>query len=84
MKKVLHFTSSWSVPCQGIKPIFNELEETYKDIEFHSIDVDSNKALVEFFDISSLPTFVFLHETSKFIGADKEQLVSSLEALKRL
>lgn len=84
MKKVLYFTSTWCVPCQSIKPIFNELEHTYKDIEFCVIDVDSNKALVEHFDISSLPTFVFLYENNRFSAANKEQLISSLESLQRL
>jgi len=54
------FTASWCPPCKMIKPIFEELAETHKDLEgvkFVKIDVDENDEVAQEYAIRSMPTF---------------------------
>jgi len=76
------FTASWCPPCKMIKPIYEELAETHKDLEgvkFVKIDVDENEEVSQEYAIRSMPTFkVFVAgkevKEDGFGGADVEEL----------
>ena len=63
MKNVFYFTADWCGPCKKVRPI---VEELIRDgYSFQIIDVDSEKELVQKFEISSVPTFIlFKNEKS--------------------
>ena len=63
MKHVFYFTADWCGPCKKVRPIVEELIKNGHS--FQIIDVDSEKELVEKFEISSVPTFIlFKNEKS--------------------
>jgi thioredoxin 1 len=62
---VIDFTAKWCGPCQNISPEIDKLEEIY-NVNNHQliyvikVDVDKNEDISTEFNISSLPTFVFI------------------------
>mmetsp|Transcript_19122 Transcript_19122/g.28202 ORF Transcript_19122/g.28202 Transcript_19122/m.28202 type:complete len:133 (+) Transcript_19122:27-425(+) len=76
-KSVVYFTAVWCPPCRRIAPIFNELAEENKSINFYKIDIDENKQAAKIEGIVSVPTFIFYKNekiVNKFSGADHDQL----------
>lgn len=75
---VVDFFATWCGPCKVIAPKLAELAETYKDkIVVLKVDVDECEQLTERFQISSMPTFVFLkngEQKDNFSGANAEKL----------
>ncbi len=83
-KVVIDFFATWCGPCQRVAPMFVELAERFKDIVFLKVDVDEAEEVAEGFQVSSLPTFVFLNKGNiyeRFSGANLNQLISTLENL---
>lgn len=62
MKKLMHFTADWCVPCKQMKPTIEEFRFTNKDVEYYSInvDLDENKELIKDFEVMGVPTFISL------------------------
>ena len=56
MKTAKYFSASWCGPCRMFKPIVNELIDDGHEIEI--IDVDSNQALAQQYQVMSIPTIV--------------------------
>ena len=81
---VLDFTASWCGPCQVIAPQFESLskEDDFKHVKFYKVDVDENEELCEEYDISCMPTFVFLKDKKKIdlqTGADIKKIREKLQ-----
>jgi len=78
---VLKFTASWCGPCQRIKKDYENLINAFPDIIFTEIDVDEMEKLTEHFEISCMPTFIFIkshqnkYETIKKIEGANISLV---------
>jgi len=61
--KVYIFSAKWCEPCKDLEPIINEAKRRFGNrIEFVTVDVDdpSNEPLVEKFNVSPIPTIVFV------------------------
>jgi thioredoxin 1 len=58
--KVLYFTATWCPPCRAIKPVFEKLSNEYTNVNFVKIDIDENEQTAYDYQITSVPTFVFL------------------------
>ncbi|XP_063698642.1 thioredoxin-2-like [Culicoides brevitarsis] len=75
---VIDFFATWCGPCKVIAPKLEEFSEKYADkIVVLKVDVDECEQLTERFNITSMPTFVFLKggETKdSFAGANAEKL----------
>ncbi|XP_037048665.1 thioredoxin-2-like [Bradysia coprophila] len=82
---VLDFHAVWCGPCKMIAPVLEELANSLADkIVVLKIDVDECEDLSTRFNISSMPTFVFLkngEEVEKFSGANKEKLTDIINKL---
>ena len=79
-KAVICFSAEWCIPCKNFSPTYSTYADKYKDISFYKVDIDENNDLINKFDITSVPTFIFLQKGVKInqlIGVD-ENLFSLL------
>lgn len=70
---VIDFFATWCGPCKRIAPTFEKLAEAFPNVTFLKVDVDEAPELVNTFDVSAMPTFVFLkdgNEVKRVEGAD--------------
>lgn len=75
-KAVLKFYADWCGPCKMLAPIYEDISEKIKDVDFYSVDGDSESDLAEKFDVMSFPTMVLLEkgkEKDRIIGAANEE-----------
>jgi thioredoxin 1 len=82
---VIDFFAHWCGPCKRIAPFFEQLADEYVGVTFLKVDVDESGELVNLFDISAMPTFVFLKNGQvvlKVEGADMKGLESGFRLLK--
>jgi len=66
---VIDFTAEWCGPCKRISPLIDELENIYNVDNKQllcviKVDVDKNEDIATEFNISSMPTFVFIKNSS--------------------
>ena len=84
-KTILYFTATWCPPCKKIKPIYENLSEKYNEnVAFGKIDVDENSDSSVEFDVSAVPTFVFMDKkdvVARFTGADEGKLEDHIKDL---
>jgi thioredoxin 1 len=75
---VIDFFATWCGPCKRIAPHFEELAKKYHPhIQFLKVDVDESAELASDFDISAMPTFLFLKNgviVKRVEGADMAAL----------
>lgn len=79
---VIDFFATWCGPCQRIAPLFEQLSNTYKSIEFIKVDVDQGEDLAVKYDVFSLPTFVFMNNgtvTLKMETSEHKELEDAVE-----
>lgn len=72
---LLDFYADWCAPCQEVSPVLAELAHEF-DGKIHlarvNVDVKSNTALVERYEVYRLPTVVFIRhgrEVNRIVGA---------------
>lgn len=85
-KVVIDFFATWCGPCKKMSPIFDKKEEEYSDIKFFKVNVDEAEDIVSKYEISAMPTFLFIKDKEligkKLEGASEEKLVEFLNLLK--
>jgi len=60
---VIDMFAPWCGPCQQMLPIFDELAKELEDkYKFVKINIDNNRELAVQYNVSSIPTFVFIKE----------------------
>ena len=71
IKKIVDASASWCGPCRVFANTFKKVSEMeeYKDIEFKSIDIESDEGelYVEKYNIRSVPTILLLDENDNII-----------------
>lgn len=80
-KVVIDFTASWCGPCKIIGPQFVNLSDKHPSWTFLKVDVDEAEEISSTYNISAMPTFVFIKdgaEVSRFSGANVESLTERL------
>lgn len=85
---VANFTALWCGPCQAVKPVLDELYEDpsgkYANVEFVRVDLDSQQQLASRYQVTSVPTFVFLEsgqETGRVVGANMPEIIKQLDRM---
>ena len=77
---LIDFYATWCGPCTVLKPILEKIEKEYDDINFYSIDIDNNKDLIKEYNISSVPTVLFLEDgeiISSSVGFIPEKMITN-------
>ncbi|KAM7279186.1 hypothetical protein ACFE04_006320 [Oxalis oulophora] len=78
---VLYFTATWCGPCRFISPLVTSSASKYPKVVFLKIDIDEAREVASRYNISSVPTFIFVkngQEIDKVVGADKNVLESKI------
>lgn len=79
---VLDFFATWCGPCKMISPKLEELAtELANSILVYKIDVDECEELAMLFNISSMPTFIFMKNKEKletFTGANYDKVKATV------
>lgn len=59
---VVKFSAQWCSPCKATKKPFEELssEKEFKQVAFLHVDTDENESIASDFNITGLPTFVYI------------------------
>ncbi|KAL6257209.1 hypothetical protein P5V15_012136 [Pogonomyrmex californicus] len=79
---VIDFFAVWCGPCKMIGPMIEELAKDMQDIVFLKVDVDECEDVAAEYEISSMPTFVFIKESKvleTFSGANIEKLKNTIQ-----
>lgn len=86
-KVVIDFFAAWCGPCKGIAPKLEVLEKEFPNITILKVDVDDSEELAGAYDVSVLPTFLFLHNgapVARIEGANLAQLIAEMKTLESL
>ena len=58
---LVDFYATWCVPCKHLAPIIEKMEKKYAGkIAFSRVDVDAEPQLAEQYNITAMPTLVFI------------------------
>lgn len=58
---IVDFYADWCGPCKRVAPILEELQEEYGDaIQIYKVDTDKARKLAAAFQITSIPSFLFI------------------------
>lgn len=82
---VIDAFAEWCGPCQYMAPVFEELSKEMGDkYKFVKINVDEERDLAMKYNISSIPTFLFI-KNNKLVGKelgymDKDTLISKIKS----
>eukprot|EP00099_Drosophila_melanogaster_P014744 NP_523526.1 thioredoxin-2, isoform A [Drosophila melanogaster] len=81
---VLDFFATWCGPCKMISPKLVELSTQFADnVVVLKVDVDECEDIAMEYNISSMPTFVFLKngvKVEEFAGANAKRLEDVIKA----
>ena len=67
---ILDFYADWCIPCEMFKPVMQELDKKYKEVEFYRVNIDEAKDFVTINNITATPTLLFYKD-----GEIKERIV---------
>ena len=75
------FFATWCGPCKQIAPKFAELSGQHKKVVFLKVDVDQNRDLSAKYEVSSMPTFIYIKNgkvLEKQAGANIDAIKSKI------
>lgn len=79
MKTVLKFSANFCIPCQQLKPIFEDVISNLTDIKVVEIDVEEHPDIASNYKVKSIPTVIVTDEQDNVLAMKsgmmtKEQL----------
>ena len=75
---VVDFFATWCGPCRQIAPKIQAMAKEHTDVVFLKVDVEELDDLAAEYEISCMPTFIFIKQAEKvtsFSGANAEKLL---------
>jgi thioredoxin 1 len=86
MVTVKRFTAAWCGPCKQLAPLMEQIKSELTDVNFETIDVDSNPESALKYNIRSVPTMVIEvdgQEVKRTLGVQsKPTFINLLNSLK--
>ena|SRR3990167_2269277 len=86
--ELIDFWAVWCGPCKVMEPILEEIETEFKDkvkITKLNVDEEANQAMVQKYNVMSIPTYIFLKDgqvVDQAVGAQsKEEMTKKLNAI---
>ena len=79
---LVDFSATWCGPCKRAGPELQKLAATYDTIKFVKIDVDKYTDITSFYDVESMPTFMFFKHGQRvrvIEGFDVKELTKECE-----
>lgn len=79
---VVKIGAEWCEPCKDVEKFLTEKKKEYSFV-FLTVDVDENESIMEEYDITILPTFLFFFEgkCNKVQTHDKKLIAMELDRL---
>jgi len=79
MKTVIKMSALWCIPCQQLKPIFDEVIQDIPDIKVVEIDVEEHPDIASNYRVRGVPTVIVTDENDNVLAMKtgmmtKEQL----------
>ena len=59
---ILDVFATWCGPCQQMAPVFEELSKEVPSVKFAKVNIDEYRDLAVQYQVSSIPTFVFIKD----------------------
>ena len=59
---IIDFYAEWCAPCKAMKPVIQKMKVMHPEVKIEEIDSDANMELVKQYEVSSLPTYVFIKD----------------------
>ncbi|XP_076039919.1 thioredoxin 2 [Oratosquilla oratoria] len=78
---LVDFYATWCGPCKMIAPAIETLEQEMEDVVFLKVDVDQCDDIAAKYDISCMPTFIYIKGGAKLdstSGADLAEIKKRL------
>merc|ERR1711981_605769 len=78
---VIDFFATWCGPCKMIAPKIEAMSGEMADVVFLKVDVDENEDAAQEYNISAMPTFIFVKKEAKvadMMGANADKLKSMI------
>lgn len=83
---IIDFFATWCVPCQMLTPILSEVDKEVSEVEIFKVNVDENQETAIRYNITSVPTLIFIKDGSEVerqVGLiEKEELKAIIDNLK--
>lgn len=77
---VLMFSASWCNPCKMFTPIMESVSGTIENVIFAKVDVDEMAAVVQRFNIRSVPTLVMLKNGEEVARHSRKQTEAEVKS----
>lgn len=81
---VIDFSATWCGPCKMISPVYDMLSDEFENVVFIKVDVDENAETAAKYDVSAMPTFVFIKDgeiVDRLSGANADRLREMIQKL---
>merc|ERR1712018_333065 len=79
---VIDFHAVWCGPCKMIAPRLEEMSNTKPNVVFLKVDVDEAEDVAAEYNISAMPTFIFMknkNRVGELMGANADKLKELVE-----
>ena len=74
---VMDIYGTWCPPCKALSPVFERLAQKYSSALFIKVDVDLFESVATQFNVTSMPTIVFVKnfvELDRVVGANIQKI----------
>jgi thioredoxin 1 len=65
---LIDFWADWCTPCKMMNPIIDEIEKEFSNIQVIRVNADEDAAMVQKYNISSIPTYVLEKDDGEIIS----------------
>jgi thioredoxin 1 len=64
---LIDFWAEWCKPCKLMSPVIDEIEKDFPNIRVVRINADEDAAMVQKYNISSIPTYILEKDDGEII-----------------